>query len=111
MLAIRVSSGHLGSARSERFPKWISLIKAVVHLRHISRSFKKSKDDSSCAGWHLCKTSLTDEALSQAEHTVIRCVRHEVYAEEIKCIVVKRDLPSNSSLHKLHPVMTMAYYG
>ncbi|KAJ8346863.1 hypothetical protein SKAU_G00282640 [Synaphobranchus kaupii] len=81
------------------------LIKAVAHLRHISRSFIKSKDDISCAGWHLCKTSLTDEDLTQAEHTVIRCVQREAYAEEIKCIMAKRDLLSNSSLRKLHPII------
>ncbi len=105
VLATTVSKSHLGSAHFERFSKWTSLIKAVAHLRHISHSFIKSKEESTCTGWHLCKTSLTGEALSQAEHTVIRCVQHEVYSEEIKRIRAKQDLSSNSSLHKLHPVM------
>lgn len=105
VLATTVSTNHLGSARFERLSKWTSLIKAVALLRHISHSFIKSREETSCAGWHLCKTSLTDEALSQAEHTVIRCVQHEVYSEEVKCIMAKRGLSSNSSLHKLHPVI------
>ena len=96
-LATTVSTSHLGSARFERFSRWTPLFKSVGHLRHISRSFIKSKDDTSCAGWHLCKTSLTDEALTQVKCTVVRCIQNEVYAEEIKCIMAKQDLPSNSS--------------
>lgn len=86
VLATTMSTNHLGSARFEYFSKWTYLIKAVAHLRHISHSFGKSREDTSCAGWHFCKTSLTDEALSQAEHTMIRI---ELYSEEIKCIMAK----------------------
>ncbi|XP_076849293.1 uncharacterized protein LOC143497287 [Brachyhypopomus gauderio] len=103
-LVTATAQGALSSSRFERFSKWTALIKAVAYLCHISHSFK-SKDGSGCSGWHLCKASLTDEALTQAEHTVIRCVQHEVYAEEIKCITTKRDIPRHSSLHKLNPMI------
>lgn len=83
VLVTTSAPGALGSLCFERFSKWTSLVKAVAYLRHISHSFK-SKDGSGCRGWHLCKACLTDEALSQAENTIIRCVQHKVYAEEIK---------------------------
>lgn len=101
VLVTRTSSSSLGSTRFERFSKWTSLVKAVAYLRHIAHSFK-SKD---CKGWHLCRTSLTEETLTQAEHTIIRCVQNEVYAEEIKRIKAKQDLPCNSPLYKLKPII------
>ena len=104
VLVTTTAPGALGSSRFERFSKWTSLVKAVAYLHHISHSFK-SKDGSGCSGWHLCKASFTDEALTQAEHTIIRAVQQEVYAEEIKCIMTKRDIPHNSSLHKLNPMI------
>lgn len=104
VLVTTTAPGALGSSRFERFSKWTSLVQAVAYLRHISHSFK-SKDGGACSGWHLCKASLTDEALCEAEHTIIRCVQREAYAEEIKCIMAKRDLPRNSALHKLHPIV------
>lgn len=96
--------GALDSLRFERFSKWTSLVRVVAYLQHISHSFK-FKDGNSCSGWYLCKTSLTTEALSQAEHTIIRCVQHEVYAEEIKCIMTKQHILPNSFLHKLNPMI------
>ncbi|XP_055017008.1 uncharacterized protein LOC129411104 [Boleophthalmus pectinirostris] len=101
VLVTRTTSGSLGSMRFERFSKWTSLVKAVAYLCHIAHSFK-SKD---CEGWHLCKTSLTGESLTRAEYTIIRCVQHEVYAEEIKRIKAKQDLPRNSPLYKLKPII------
>lgn len=73
VLATTVSTNHLGSACFERFSKWTPLISAVAHLRHISHTFNKCREDTSCAGWHLCKTSLTGRALSQAEHSDQMC--------------------------------------
>ncbi|XP_051797872.1 uncharacterized protein LOC127531791 [Acanthochromis polyacanthus] len=94
----------LGSSRFERFSKWTSIVRAVTYLCHIAHSFK-SRDKRECKRWHLCKSSLTEEAVTKAEHTIIKCVQHEVYAEEIKCIKTKQDIPRNSSLYKLNPII------
>ncbi|XP_036007852.1 uncharacterized protein LOC118567265 [Fundulus heteroclitus] len=104
VLKTTTAPGALGSLRFERFSKWTSLIKAIAYLKHIAHSYKP-KDGSSCSRWHLCKASLTDEALSQAEHIIIKCVQQEVYKEEIKCIMTKRAIPHSSSLHKLNPMI------
>lgn len=103
VLVTRATSSLLGSTRFQRFSKWSSLVKAIAYLHHIAQSFKSK--DQGCSGWHLCKRSLTKEALSQAEHSIIRCVQHEVYAEEIKRIKANQDLPHNSSLYKLKPII------
>lgn len=39
-----------------------------------------------------------------AEHVIIKAVQHEAYAEEIRFIQQKQDLPAYNSLKKLHPV-------
>lgn len=89
----------------EKTLKTLDLVKVVAHLRHIAHGYEKSRDDSSCTGWHLCKKALTEEGLIKAEHVVIRCVQHEEYAKEIKCLHAKQDFPSNSSLRKLNPII------
>lgn len=104
-LSTKVTNNRLGSERFERFSRWSSLTRATARFLHISRSFPKSTDDNSCGGWHICKNGLTEKELTQAEQIVIRCVQHEIYSEEIKCIQGKKDLPNNSPLHKLNPIM------
>nr|XP_054604550.1 uncharacterized protein LOC129165413 [Nothobranchius furzeri] len=104
VLVTTAGPGGLGLSRFERFSKWTSLVRSVAYLHHIADSFM-SKNGGECRGWHLCKTSLKGDALRQAEHTIIRCVQNDVYAEEINCIMMKREIPCTSTLLKLHPFM------
>lgn len=104
-LSTTVTGNQLGSKRFERFSRWSSLTRATARLLHISRSFPKPKDANSCGGWHICKKGLAEKELTQAEQIVIRCVQHETYSDEIKCIQGKQDLPNSSPLLKLHPFM------
>ncbi len=53
-LTTTVSNRALGTC-FERFSKWDSLFKAVANFRHIAHSYAKSKENSSCTGWHSQK--------------------------------------------------------
>lgn len=90
VLATIVSLTDLGSSRFKRYSKWTSLVKAVAYLCHISHSFSKSNDKNSCRGWHFFKTSLADKDFMCAEHTIIRCVQHEVYAKRSNALEQKK---------------------
>ena len=104
-LTTRVTEGKLGSKRFEHFSKWSSLTKAVAHLCHIAQCFSLPSGNSSCVGWHMCKNGLAVADITKAEHVIIKCVQHENYLEELKCIMSNCDLPKTSHLHKLRPVI------
>ncbi|KAJ8365140.1 hypothetical protein SKAU_G00139710 [Synaphobranchus kaupii] len=88
----------LGNGR----PSYLTPCESLVRVKE---NYSMPTDDNSCGGWHICKKGLTEKELTQAEQIVIRCVQHEIYSEEMKCIQGKQDLPNNSPLCKLHPIM------
>ncbi|XP_028656694.1 uncharacterized protein LOC114650672 [Erpetoichthys calabaricus] len=104
-LSTYASESHLSSKRWERFSRWSSLVKAVAHLCHIADCFGNRKQAEGCLGWHICKKGISDGSLVKAESLIIRSVQHEVYSKELRCIRAKSDLPSQSSLIKLNPII------
>ena len=98
-----LSDSKLFSARFERFSDWRPLLKAVSRLEHIAKSFIQGSKHSSCHGWHMCNTHLSEEQLNQAKGTIIRTVQREVYADEIRCLKEGRPVPKSSPLSKLCP--------
>ena len=86
--------------RFERFSKFSTLLTAVAHLIHIARSFAHSTQKE-CQGWHICRP--TEEELLRAKVCIVKSVQNECYTEELKCISLGANLPSSSSLWKLHP--------
>ncbi|KAI4883907.1 hypothetical protein NFI96_004101 [Prochilodus magdalenae] len=101
----QASKCQLGVERFKRFSSLRSLFRAVAHLKHIAHSFAHPTGENSCKGWHLCQRGSTVEGLEQAKRLVIRSVQREAYAEEIKCISEKRNLPKRSSIRALSPVL------
>ena len=104
-LATQISEDKLGSERFEHFSKWSSLTKAVARLCHIAHCFSLPPGNRSCVGWHMCKNELSVVDITKAEHVIIKCVQHESYSEELKCIKSSCELPKTSPLHKLRPVI------
>ncbi|XP_064461872.1 uncharacterized protein LOC135372079 [Ornithodoros turicata] len=96
---------QLGSQRFERFSSWTRLVRAIVHLQHIARSFQSQRDAASqpCRHWHLCGRSRTDEELSTAEKLVIANVQRDAFPREVRCLAMERVVPKDSPLWKLDP--------
>ncbi|RXN36772.1 hypothetical protein ROHU_002657 [Labeo rohita] len=88
--------------RFERFSKFSTLLTAVAHLIHVARSFARSTRDE-CRGWHVCRP--TEEELSKAKICIMKSVQNECYSEDLKCINSGSNIPPNSSLWKLHPIL------
>lgn len=101
----KIAGTQLDSQRFEKFSSWERLTRAVARLRHIAQSFQNPAPDTGCVGWHLCKKGVTASELTAAERVIIKTVQHEVYADEIRCIQQGQDLPTQSPVKKLQPVV------
>lgn len=104
-LCTNITKEVLGSGRWERFSTWRSFRKTMSNLIHIAQCFSQSNVKPNCKGWHMCKTAITPELLDQAETMIIKNVQFETYTDEIKRISEKQNLPKNSPLAKLNPVI------
>ncbi|XP_052406346.1 uncharacterized protein LOC127952103 [Carassius gibelio] len=98
----RVTKDVIHPQRFERFSKFSTLLTAVARLIHVARSFAHSIQDE-CQGWHVCRP--TEEELLKAKVCIVKSVQNEYYSEELKCINSGSNLPPNSSLWKLHPIL------
>lgn len=105
VFSTQISETHLCSRRWDRFSTWKSVTKAVAYLKHVARCFAGSAKDTSCVGWHICKTVLSCKLLEEAEELVIKNVQADAYADELRCISAKQDLSKHSSLIKLNPTV------
>ncbi|XP_062393459.1 uncharacterized protein LOC134080863 [Sardina pilchardus] len=92
----------LGSHRFERFSTWKSLVRATASLIHITQSFKHKE---SCRGWHHCAQPLPADLWAQAKAVIIGCVQREAYQAEFTCLEKGKEIPRNSPLRKLNPVL------
>ncbi|KAL3983862.1 FRAS1-related extracelluar matrix protein 1/2 [Sarotherodon galilaeus] len=97
-----VAKGVVRPQRFERFSKFSTLRVAIAHLIHVARSFARSIQNE-CRGWHICCP--TEEELLKAEVCIVKSVQGECYAEELKCINSGTNIPSSSSLWRLHPIV------
>ena len=97
-----IQSQLLGSHRFERFSSWRRLVQIIAQLQHIARSFHSGTHNE---GWHICSISRNVEAYEHAERFAIIQVQHEVYVEDICCILNNEHLPQKSSLLALDPVI------
>ena len=98
---------NLGSQRFERFSTWQSLIRAVATLIHIAETAgaKATNEVTDCSSWHQCPKAHTIDNRSKAKHVIIKCVQGEAYQAEMSCLKHGIDIPNNSSLRKLDPVL------
>ena len=94
---------QLGVERFKRFSSLQSLIRAVAHLKHIAHSFAHPTDK--CERWHLCRKWSAVDNQEEVKKFLIKAVQHEVYAEEIRCISEKKNLPTRSTIRDLNPVI------
>ncbi|XP_033111447.1 uncharacterized protein LOC117112469 [Anneissia japonica] len=80
---LQPSSG-LGAERFHRFSDWFKLLRAIVNLLHITRSFgNKPTQPKSCKGWHICTSSTTPDDLAEASQIVIRTTQSTVFKAEL----------------------------
>ena len=103
--ATEVSKDLMSTKRFERFSAWSTLMASVARLIHIARSFAQPTLDNTCHGWHICGTGPTEKELEKAKVLVIKSVQHECFLKELNCIARGQNLPSQSSLRKLRPVV------
>ncbi len=98
---------QLGSERFKRFSTWDSLLNAMASLVHVARSFKSSSVHQShkCAGWHHCEQQHLQEERVQARNIVILSVQRSEFSEEYKALTEKRNIPKNSPLYMLNPIL------
>lgn len=102
-LSTATASKQLGSQRFTKFSSWRSLTRAITHLKHIASCYNMITTNKPCKGWHLCKTGFSVEESTQASDIIIRTVQEEVYGEEIKCIIIHKEVPRSSPLKSLDP--------
>lgn len=86
----------------ERFSKFSTLHTAIAPLIHIARSFTHSTQNE-CQAWHFCRP--TEEELLRGKVCILS-VENECYCRRIvKCTNSESNIPSSSSLWKLHPMI------
>lgn len=96
-----VTGNVIHPQRFEQFSQFSTLITAVAHLIHIAQSFSHSIQGK-CQGWHICRPK--EEELSKAKVCIFKSIQNDCYAEELRCVSSGLNIPSSSSLWKLHPV-------
>lgn len=99
--ATEVLKDVMSTKRFECFSAWSTLMTAVVRLFHIACLFAQPTPDNAC---HGC-TGPTEEELEKAKTFMIKSVQHECFLKELNCIARGQNLPSQSSLRKLRPVV------
>lgn len=102
-----VEDRQLGSERFKRFSTWNSLLNGIASLIHVARSFKSSSVSHThkCACWHRCEQQHLQEELAQVKNVVILSVQRSVFSEEYKALAERRNIPKNSPLAMLNPVL------
>lgn len=102
-----VKDRQLGWEHFERFSTWDSLLNGTASLIHVAHSFKSSSVHRShkCTGWHQCEQPHPQEELDQAKNVVIFSVQRSVFSEEYSALMEERNIPRNSPLAMLNPVL------
>ena len=101
-LVTSIENHTLGSDRFQRFSSWKSLVKAVVILTHVAKSFSQSSRTETCGKWHYCTRPCTSEH-TQAKSTVIKAAQQDVYEDEFKSLTQDGKVSQHSSLKQLDP--------
>ena len=99
----KVFETTLKSHRFQHFSTWKSLVRGIATLTHVARSYSHSARSDTCKGWHCCKNTDMSVELSQAKTTIIKCVQHEEFEDEITCMSEGRELSKQSPLKRLSP--------
>ncbi|KAM4591910.1 uncharacterized protein PAE49_019480 [Odontesthes bonariensis] len=101
------TNANLGSKRFERFSSWRSLIRATATLIHVAATIRANttKESSECKGWHQCSQIHTPDNLLKAKQVIIGCVQNEAYQTEMSCLKQGKDIPNDSPLRKLDPIL------
>ncbi|XP_058881751.1 uncharacterized protein LOC131737334 [Acipenser ruthenus] len=97
----------LGAYRFGRFSSWKSLTRAVASLVHISHCYKTTDHEQkeNCNGWHHCTKPHTSDELAKAKAVIIGCTQREAYKVEFTCLEKGKEIPKNSPLRKLNPII------
>ncbi|XP_076849002.1 uncharacterized protein LOC143497110 [Brachyhypopomus gauderio] len=103
--ATKVAGKYLGSHRFNRFSTWKSLVRGIATLIHIAKFYSHSACSDTCKGWHYCKKKDISAEFTQAKINIVQCVQQEEFKDEITCMLEGRELPKQSSLRKLSPVI------
>lgn len=106
-LSTTLKEHRLGAGRFERFSTWKSLLRSVALLIHIACSFKGDslKRSTDCKGWHCCAEARSVDELAKARTAIIKAVQEETYARELQCIRNHDNIPKDSPLLTLNPIM------
>jgi len=104
-LATEITQSSLGTECFERFSKWTSVLRALAVLIHMTQCFRQTDKDNTCRGWHTCKKAITAENLEKAKKLLIKNMQQERYPIECRNIQSKVDIPKQSSIAKLCPVV------
>lgn len=104
-LVTEITQPSLGTERFERFSKWTSVLRALAVLIHIAQCFRQTDKDKTCRGWHTCKKAITPENLEKAKKLLIKNMQQERYPSEFSNIQSKSDIPKQSNIAKLCPVV------
>jgi hypothetical protein len=91
------------STRFEKFSSWVSLVRALCLLKHVSQSFHSSSD--TCKGWHSCAQHHSVDSAKATEQVIFKTVQREFYAEEMACLLKGECLPKSSSIRPLSPYL------
>ena len=92
----------LGTQRFQKFSSWKILVEAMSVLQYMAQSF--AAPTVSCPGWHKCSKAKSINSRQAAELFIMKEVR-ESFSQEIECLTVGRELPRNSPIRALSPVL------
>ncbi|XDV17737.1 hypothetical protein PO909_023556 [Leuciscus waleckii] len=93
-LVTETSQPSLGNERFERFSKWTSVLRALAVLIHIAQCFRQTDKDNTCR-----------ENLEKAKKLLIKNMQQERYPSEFSNIQSKSNIPKQSNIAKLCPVV------
>lgn len=93
----------LTSKRFEHFSTFTSLVRGVAFLIHMTRSFKRSNQDSKCRRWHKCHLPRTTDEMDQAKEIVLKAAQRAAFVNELLALQADKPLLESSPLQKLSP--------
>lgn len=93
----------LTSKRFEHFSTFTSLVRGVAFLIHMTRSFKRSNQDSNCRRSHKCHLPRTTDEMDQAKEIVLKAAQRAAFVNELLALQADKPRLESSPFQKLSP--------
>lgn len=100
--ATKLEEPALTSDCFQRFSTFTYLVRGVVFLIHMARSYKHSNQNSKCKGWHRCNLPRSPGETAQARNVILKATQK---AEELSAFQANQVEARSNPLRKLRTIM------